>query len=317
MQKLRAAVIGVGYLGRLHVQKFAALEDAGLVAVVDIDRIKAEDVSRRVKAAAYTDYREILGHIDLVSIAVPTENHYPIARACLKAGIHVLVEKPMTRTLEEAEHLIELAKSHGCVLQVGHLERFSPALLALRGTLNHPLFIESHRITQFRERGTDVSVVLDLMIHDIDLILSMVDSPIVAIRPMGFPVLTEEIDIANARLEFANGCVAHVTASRVSRSLMRKMRLFQPDSYISIDYLEHTIAICRRLYDQSRVRIVEEVRSFRQGDALMLEIRAFVEAVKNGTPPVVSGEEGKRALAVALAISHAIRQKPGFQTGPV
>jgi predicted dehydrogenase len=145
----------------------------------------------------------------------------------------------------------------------------------------------------------------------------MVDSPIVAIRPMGFPVLTEEIDIANARLEFANGCAAHVTASRVSRSLMRKMRLFQPDSYISIDYLEHTIAICRRLYDQSRVRIVEEVRSFMQGDALMLEIRAFVEAVKNGTPPVVSGEEGKRALAVALAITHAIRQKPLFQTGPV
>lgn len=317
MQKLRAAVIGAGYLGRFHAQKFAALEDVELVAVVDIDRERAREIGAKLKAEAYTDYQEVLNRIDIASIVVPTESHYPIARACLEAGVHLLLEKPMTRTIEEANDLIELAKARELVLQVGHLERFNPALLALRDTLNNPLYVESHRIARFRERGTDISVVLDLMIHDIDIILSMVSSEIVAIRPMGLPVLSKEVDIANARLEFANGCVAQVSASRVSRSLMRKMRVFQPDAYISIDYLENKIAICRKLYEQSRFRIVEEMRSFVQTDALMLEIRAFVDAVRHATPPVVSGEEGKRALEVALTISSAIQQAPFFQTASV
>lgn len=315
MQKLRAAVIGAGYLGRFHAQKFAGLEEVELAAVVDIDRERAKELGAKLKAEAYTDYREVLERVDMASIVVPTESHYPIARACLEAGVHILLEKPMTSTLEEANHLIELAKARGLVLQVGHLERFNPALLALKGTLNNPLYIESHRIARFRERGTDVSVVLDLMIHDIDIILSMVSSEIVAIRPLGFPVLSGEVDIANARLEFANGCVAQVSTSRVSRSLMRKMRVFQPDAYISIDYLENKIAICRKVYERSRFRIVEEMRSFVQTDALMLEIRAFVEAVRQGTAPLVSGEEGRRALEVALAITGSIQQAPFFQTG--
>jgi predicted dehydrogenase len=315
---LKAAVIGVGYLGNFHVQKYAAIEGVQLVGVVDSDPDRASQIAAAVGAPAYTDHRQILDQADLVSIVVPPDGHYPIARDCLEAGLHVLVEKPMTRTVEEAEHLIQLARQHRRVLQVGHLERFNPGILALRDELLDPMFIESHRIAQFQPRGTDVSVVLDLMIHDIDIILSIVKSDIIAIRPMGLPVLTENVDIANARIEFANGCIASVTASRVSRVSMRKVRVFQPDAYISIDYTENNILICRRVADPSapsgRYRITEEGRQFQKADTLMMEIRAFIDAIRNGVPPVVSGEDGKRALEVALQISHVLAE-PGLGQG--
>jgi predicted dehydrogenase len=310
-QRLKAAVIGVGYLGNFHVQKYAALEDVELVAVVDADPAVAGSVAAKVSAEGHTDYSDILGRVDLVSIVVPTEFHYPIARDCLEAGVHVLLEKPMTSTVEQAAKLTQRARERGLVLQIGHLERFNPAIMTLQGALSNPFFIESHRMAQFKPRGTDVSVVLDLMIHDIDIILSMVNSDITAIRPAGFPVLSDEVDIANVRLEFANGCVANVTASRVSQNPMRKIRVFQADAYFSIDYVERRIAVCRRVADpdntQSPYRLAQEEKNFAQADTLMLEIRAFVDAVKQGTPPVVSGEDGKRALEVALTIAESLK----------
>jgi len=307
MSKLRAAVIGVGYLGRFHAQKYAALEGIELVGVVDASLERAEEVAAEVGAAAFTDFRPLLGTVDLVSIVVPTQYHYAVARECLEAGCHILLEKPVTQTVEEADELIELAGRQGLVFQVGHLERFNPAILALEGALKNPHFIESHRLAPFKPRGTDVNVVLDLMIHDIDIILSMVNSGIKLVNSVGVPVLSDEVDIANARLQFENGCVANVTASRVSREAVRKIRIFQSDAYISIDYQSRKISIFRKDGDGLPVpglpHVSMEEKSFAQSDALMAEVQAFVEAVKNGTPPVVSGEDGKRALELALQIN--------------
>ncbi|WP_027714480.1 Gfo/Idh/MocA family protein [Desulfuromonas sp. TF] len=307
MNKLRAAVIGVGYLGRFHAQKYASLEDVDLVGVVDASRERAEEVAAEVGTAAFTDYRQLLDSVDVVSIVVPTQYHYPVAKECLEAGCHILLEKPITQSVEEADHLIRLAEDRGLVFQVGHLERFNPAVLALEGVLKNPLFIESHRLAPFKTRGTDVTVVLDLMIHDIDIILSMVPSAIKLVNSMGVPVLSEEVDIANARLQFENGCVANVTASRVSRDAVRKIRIFQSDAYISIDYQARKISIFRK--DDGGVpvpglpNVSMEEKSFEQSDALLAEIRAFVDAVRDGTAPVVTGEDGKRALELALQIN--------------
>jgi len=313
MQRLRAAVIGAGYLGRFHAQKYAALPDVDLCAVVDLIEERALEVAAPSQAQALTDYRRILDVVDVASVVVPPESHYAVAKDCLAAGVHVLVEKPMTRTLAEADELIALARRQGLVLQVGHLERFNPALLALRGILHQPMFIESHRIASFQPRGAGVSVVMDLMIHDIDIILNIVASEVAAIRPMGLSVLTAEVDIANARLEFADGCVANVTASRVSHSPLRKIRIFQRDCYLSIDYLEHKVTIARRERDRASetgaMRIVTEEKNIERADALLLELQGFVHAVINKTPPVVSGEDGRRALAVALAITGAIEHR--------
>ncbi len=310
MPQLRAAVIGAGYLGRFHAEKYAVLEDTALTAVVDPIPERARGLAESFGARAYADHLSVLDRIDLASIVVPTEAHFEVARALLEAGIHVLIEKPMTRTLEEADVLIRIARQRGLVLQVGHLERFNPALRALEGTLKEPLFIESHRIASFQPRGTDVSVVLDLMIHDIDIVLTMVKSELSAIRAVGVPVLSPEVDIANARLEFRDGCVANVTASRVSHSPVRKVRVFQSDAYISIDYQERAIAIARREADPAAkpygFRIVQEARSFEQSDPLGLELRAFVTSVRDGTAPLVSGEDGRRALQVALAVGEGI-----------
>lgn len=305
--KLRAAVIGVGYLGRFHARKFEANADVDLVAVVDADPGRAEEIAAEVGAQAFTDYREVLPRVDLVSIVVPTQAHFAVARDAFHAGCHVLVEKPVTETVAEAEELIRLAAARGLVFQVGHLERFNPAVMALRGILNNPQFIESHRLAPFKPRGTDVSVVLDLMIHDIDILLSLVAHPLKTINSVGVPVLSAEVDIANARLQFENGCVANVTASRASRETMRKMRIFQQDAYIAIDFQSRKIAIYRKQEGLNLIpglpNVGIEERSFEQGDPLRDEIDAFIAAVRNGTPPVVTGEDGKRALEVALQIS--------------
>lgn len=312
MKRLRAAVIGVGYLGKYHARKYAALEDVELVAVADAVLPRAQEVARECGCRAVADFHTILGDVDLVSIVVPTEQHFEIARACLEAEAHVLVEKPVTRTVEEAEELIKQAASRRRVLQVGHLERFNPALLAMQEDLRDPLFIEGYRLAPFKSRGTDVDVVRDLMIHDIDIILNMVKSEIRDVRPIGFPVLTDDVDIAHARLEFANGCIANVTASRVSQTAMRKVRVFQQDAYLSVDLNPPKLVRWRRVRgDGGLPRLESETQGFPQSDLLMSEVRAFVGAVRAGTPPVVSGADGKRALEVALRITAGMNGRYG------
>lgn len=310
MSRLRAGVIGVGYLGRFHAQKYAALENVDLVGIADVSRERAEEVAAEVGTTAFTDYRELLAQVDLVSIVVPTQHHFPVAKECLEAGCHILLEKPVTQTVAEADELIRMAAERHLIFQVGHLERFNPAILALRGVLKNPLFIESHRLAPFKPRGTDVNVVLDLMIHDIDIILNMVPSTVKVVNSVGVPVLSNEVDIANARLQFENGCVANVTASRASREAMRKIRIFQSDAYISIDYQERKIAIFRKggegLPIPGLPNVTMEEKSFEQGDALLEEIRAFIDAVGTGTAPPVTGEDGKRALELALQINQKL-----------
>ncbi|HEY7746097.1 MAG TPA: Gfo/Idh/MocA family oxidoreductase [Desulfuromonadales bacterium] len=307
MSRLRAGVIGVGYLGRFHAQKYAALENVDLVGVADVSRDRAEEVATEVGTTAFSDYHELLAQVDLVSIVVPTQYHFPVAKECLEAGCHILLEKPVTQTVAEADELIRMAADRRLVFQVGHLERFNPAILALKGVLKNPLFIESHRLAPFKLRGTDVNVVLDLMIHDIDIILNMVPSTVKVVNSVGVPVLSNEVDIANARLQFENGCVANVTASRASREAMRKIRIFQSDAYISIDYQERKIAIFRKGGEGFPIpglpNVTMEEKSFEQGDALLAEIRAFIDAVSSGTAPPVTGEDGKRALELALQIN--------------
>jgi len=318
-KKLRAAVIGVGYLGRFHAQKYAALGGAEfgveLVGVVDAHAETAQRVAKELGVAAFSDYRELLGAqpaVDLVSVASTTETHHAVARDCLAAGVHVLAEKPITVTVAQADELIALADANKLILQVGHLERFNPAWLAVKDKIRRPVFIEAHRMAPFKARGIDVSVVLDLMIHDLDLILPLVGSPVVDLRASGVSVLTDGIDIANARLEFGNGCVANLTASRTSTASLRRLRVFQHHEYISIDFGDRRIGISRKREALIEGEAPIDTETFQQppGDALMTEIQAFVDAVRHGTRPVVSGREGRDALAVALEIDRMIAARP-------
>jgi len=304
-EKIRTAVVGVGYLGQFHAEKYAQLENAELVAVVDLDRERAAQVAEKVGARSCSDFREILGQVDAVSIVVPTHAHYEVAKAFLEKGVHVLLEKPITTTLAEADELIRIAAATKAVFQVGHLERFNPAVLALDGVVSKPGFIESIRIAPFKPRGTDVNVVLDLMIHDIDIIQNIVGSKPEQINSIGTPVFSEEEDIANARIQFANGCIANVTASRISLKSERKMRIFQPDAYISVDFQNKTFAVFRKGDGEmfpGVPNITKEEHSFGQTDALKSEIEAFLDSIATGKPPVVSGEDGRQALETALKI---------------
>ena len=305
-QKIRAAVVGVGYLGQFHAEKYAMLPNSELVAVVDLDRERAAAVAGKLGTRACTDYREIADQVDAVSVAVPTRFHFEVARAFLEKGVHVLLEKPITTTLAEAEELIRIAAEKKAVLQVGHLERFNPVILALDGVVRNPGFIESLRIAPFKPRGTDVNVVLDLMIHDIDIIQHIVGSKVKQINSIGAPVFTEEEDIANARLQFENGCVANVTASRISMKSERRMRIFQPDAYINVDFQNKKIAVFRKGEGEMFPGVPDvkiEEQSFDQTDALKSEIEAFLDAIATGKPPVVSGEDGRQALETALRIN--------------
>ena len=306
IKPLRAAVIGAGYLGNFHAQKYAALDGVSLDAIVDTDHARAREVAGRTGARAVADLREVLRDIDVASIVVPTASHHSVAKTCLQAGVHILVEKPVTRTVEEAQELVHLARGKGLVFQVGHLERFNPAIQAVRHQIERPLFIESDRLAVFKPRGTDVNVVLDLMIHDIDLILSLVKSEITEVRASGFRVLTDAVDIANARLEFADGCVADVSSSRVSQQSLRKLRVFQSELYVSIDYEKFHVRTVRRAGSgpgaNGMPQIVSEEQQFERADPLADEIRSFVDAVRTGGAPQVSGEDGRRALEVALKV---------------
>ncbi len=303
---LRTAVIGVGYLGRFHAQKYAALENAELVAVCDPNAENAARVAEEVGCRAVSDYREILGEVDAVSIVVPTQLHHEVAKACLEAGVHVLLEKPMTVTVEQADELIAIAAEKNLVLQIGHLERFNSAVLALEDVLGEPLFIESHRIAPFNPRGADVNVILDLMIHDIDIIQSIVRSPIRDIQANGLPVLTSEVDVANARITFESGCVANVTASRASSKAQRTMRIFQHDAYLTVDFQDKVLGIHRKGDGEMFPGVADihsEERVYENSDAILAEARQFIAAIRNGTPPPVTGEDGRDALKTALRIT--------------
>jgi predicted dehydrogenase len=309
MERIRAAVIGVGYLGRFHAQKYALLEGATLVGVADVSAENRERVAKELGVPAFADYRELLGRVDAVSIATPTALHYDIAVAFLGAGAHVLVEKPITDTVEDARRLIGIAAQCKRLLQVGHLERFNSGLLALDGILTTPRFIESHRLAPFKQRGTDVNVVLDLMIHDIDIIQDIVHAPIATLDAVGAPIFSSEIDIANARIRFTNGCVANTTASRVSLKTERKLRLFQDDAYMSVDLQQKVLTVVRKTDkpmqgDLPPVQIEE--RTFEQGDALRAEIESFLDCIANNKPPIVSGEDGLRALETAIRITEQV-----------
>jgi len=305
--KLRAGVVGVGYLGRFHALKYAAHPDVDLVAVVDIDGDRCRAVATEVGAEALVDHRKLIGRVDCVSVAVNTQYHHAVARELLDAGIDVLVEKPLTTTVADGQELLELAVRHQRVLQVGHLERFNPAIRAIEGLVTQPRFIECQRLAPFTERGTDVDVVLDVMIHDIDLLLAMVPSPLRAVEAVGVPVLTGSVDIANARLRFANGCIANVTASRVSLKRERKFRIFQGDAYFSIDFDQRQVRVCRRESDaDGRTSLTVEQIAVEDGDALANEIAAFVQAVRARETPPVTGWDGLRALEVAHVVRESV-----------
>jgi predicted dehydrogenase len=309
MKKIRVGVIGVGYLGKFHTEKYSRMDNVELVGVADIDRSRADDVAAEFGAQAFTDYRDLFGHVDAVSIVVPTAAHFSVGSDFLNRDVDVLLEKPMTSNLEQADELIEIAESRGRILQVGHLERFNPAIMALKDIVKYPMFIEAHRLSIFKNRSTDVSVVLDLMIHDIDIIMNVVKSKIKSIHAAGAPVICENADIANARLEFESGCVANVTASRISIKNQRKIRLFQKDAYISVDFANRDITIIRQDQSQSTGLIpgmdIQQL-SFSEADALEDELSSYIRSVSTRQAPEVSGHAGRKALEIALNIMDQI-----------
>jgi len=308
----KMAVVGVGYLGQFHAEKYAALEETNLVAVVDMEPTRAQQAAEAFSCQGCSSHRDLIGKVDAASVVVPTRDHFRVTRDLLEAGIHVLVEKPMTVDLEEADSLIQLAQTNDLVLQVGHLERFNPAVMAAREYVHQPLFMESHRLASFTERGTEVDVILDIMIHDIDIILSLVPYPLEDLRVGGVKVLTPHTDIAAVRLEFANGCVANVTASRISAKKMRKIRIFQADSYLSLDYAEREVELFRKLPEigaDGFPEIEYEQLTVADTDPLEEQLRAFAKSVRTGKRPVVSGEEGRKALEVAILVSELIQEQ--------
>ncbi len=309
MKKLRVGVVGAGYLGKFHAEKYSQMDDVELVGIADSNSVQAESVSKKIKTNAYTDYRDLIGKVDAVSVVVPTPAHFKVSRDFLENDIDVLIEKPITATLGEADELISISETRGLIIQVGHLERFNPAILALKDIVKNPRFIESHRLSIFKERGTDVSVVLDLMIHDIDIISGFVKSEIKSIHAAGIPVITGLADIANTRLEFMNGCVANVTASRISTKNERKIRLFQQDAYISVDFANHEITVVSKKDSEKQSLIPGmEIKQicFEKSDALKDELTAFVKAVSRREVPEVNGQVGRDALKVALSVMEQI-----------
>jgi predicted dehydrogenase len=303
---LRAAVVGVGYLGAFHAEKYASMSDVDLRAVVDADADRAKTVAARFGTEVLTDYRDLYGAVDCVSLAVPSPLHFALARDFLTHGVDVLVEKPLATSVTEGRALVECADRYGRILQVGHLERFNPAIRALAGVVTQPRFIECHRLAPFTERGTDVDVILDLMIHDLDVILSLVQAEVQSVEAVGVPVLSERADIANARLRFTNGCIANITASRVALKRERKIRIFQTDTYVSVDYGEKHVRVCRRVVADGLPSISVEEHSLGEGDALFDEIEHFVHAVRARQCPLVDGRTALRALEVAENIRESL-----------
>jgi len=302
---MKVAVIGVGHLGRQHARLYAELPGVELAGVVDILKPRAEEIAGLNKTTAFTDYHDIFGKVDAVSLAVPTTHHARIGIDLLEHGIDVLVEKPIATTPEEAQALIDTAARHGRVLQVGHVERFNPVVAAAREAATRPQFFEIHRLAAFSPRSLDIDVVLDLMIHDIDIVLSLVPAPVREVRAVGIPILSQKADIANARVEFEDGCVANFTASRVSFEKTRKLRFFQPHDYISVDYASQSgIMVSLRMG-----KVIERKLEPSNEEPLKLELQAFAECVRMHGKPAVSGEDGLRALELAMRINSAIAER--------
>ncbi len=315
MDKLRVGVVGVGYLGKFHAEKYARMTDAELVGVVDVDAAAAGRIAEGLKTAAYTDYRELFGKVDAVSIVVPTPLHYKVSRDFLEHDVDVLIEKPITTTLEEADALLRIAENRGLLIQVGHLERFNPAVVALQDVVSAPRLIESNRLSIYKQRCTDVSVVLDLMIHDIDIILNLVRAAPIEIRAAGMPVISGNVDIANARLAFDSGAVANVTASRVSLKNERTIRLFQHDACLSVDFAARTVTVIRPADEPDHTCPIPgmalEQRSFDGSDALNDELKSFAGSVRARREPEVTGKMGRDALKIALSIMAQIETDGG------
>jgi predicted dehydrogenase len=307
--KLRVGVAGVGYLGRIHARIYAAMPDVELVGVADIDEKAAQEIARQHGCHAYADARDLLGNVDAVSIVVPTVYHSQVAKPFLEHGVHMLMEKPIAPTYEESAELVKLAERAGVIFQVGHLERFNAGVMALAERVRNPRFIEVHRIGPFVARATDVDVVTDLMIHDIDIVLSLVRSDIRNVAATGIHVLTDHVDIANARIEFENGAVANVTASRVSNKKLRRIRVFGDHQYYGLDYAEQKLDITHALPGEGSAgwpRIVTETVPITPRPPLDAELDYFVRAVRTRTPPVVNGHVGLEALRVAQLVKEKI-----------
>jgi len=304
-KKLRAAVVGVGYLGAFHAEKYASLDGVELIGVVDARRERAEEIAQRLGTRALSDYRELFGLVDCASVAVPTDQHYELTADLLEHDVDVLLEKPMTETVAQGQALVALAAEKKLILQIGHLERFNPAIRSLAEVLTNPRFIECHRLAPFTERGTEVDVILDLMIHDLDVILSVVSAPLERVEGVGVPVLSETVDIANVRLRFAGGVIANVTSSRVALKRERKIRFFQTDTYVAVDYGEKHVRICRRLpaTGEDSLPVIDMTeQSFADADPLFDEIESFVGVVRNREKPLVDGASALRVLEVAERI---------------
>ena len=307
MKEIRIGVVGTGHLGRYHLQKYRKISECRVVGVADLAEENARKAADGCDCEILTDCRGLLGKVDAVSIAVPTGAHHEVASVFLKAGVDVLLEKPIAATLAEADELIALADAKGLVFQIGFIERFNPAVVALHTVMEHPLFIESHRLHPFFERGTDVDVILDLMVQDLDIIIHFVHSPVKTIDAVGVSVLSDKVDIANVRLTFASGCVANITASRVTGKILQKIRFFGVEGYHSVDYRKRElVSLGRRNGPDGRPTITENHVEVKMQDPLEEEIRSFIKAVSGRTPPLVSGRDGHAALELALRINDAI-----------
>jgi len=300
---VRIAVVGVGHLGRHHARILSAMEGARLIGVVDSIPERAAEVAAASSTRALTDFRELLGEVDAVVVAAPTERHCPIAVPFLQGGIPVLVEKPMSRSIDDADRMLAAARDGGAMLAVGHTERHNPAVAVAMRLLNAPHFIEVHRLSAFPDRSLDIDVIFDLMIHDLDIVLAVVKSEVTAIEAVGVPVLTPKYDIANARLRFASGCIANVTASRISKDRVRKIRFFQQDSYVSVDYASQEVEGWRLVRREPRPGIEGGPIPLERDEPLRRELADFVRAVRDRTAPLVDGEAGRRALVLASDIA--------------
>lgn len=325
MQKLKIGIIGVGYLGSIHAKVLSQIPTANFVGVFDINEQRSKDVANQVGVKSFKTLDELLENVQAVVIATPTTTHREIAVYCLNKGIHTFIEKPITDSIEGAEEIIKISRERNLKVQVGHVERFNPALLSLSDYNIKPIFIEVHRLSQFKPRGTDVAVILDLMIHDIDIILNLVKSEIEEIKASGVAVISDSIDIANARIQFENGCIANITASRISRKNERKMRIFQKNAYISIDFLQGVTEIFQLVDDSEEVettfllgridegtkrkKIVYKQHTAKEINPIEAELAAFIDSVINDKPTVVSAEDGKRSIEVAFKIISEIEKQ--------
>lgn len=309
MKPIKVAVIGVGYLGRFHAQKYKVMPNVELMGVVEPHPVRAHEIAQELQVPVYSSISSLIGHIDAASVVCPTVSHFHVTRELLNASIHCFVEKPITTTLDEANELINLASKKGLVLQVGHIERFNPATAFLLNHVTKPMFIEAHRLSVFKQRAIDVDVVLDLMIHDLDLVLALMKTMPKELHAVGTPVLTPNVDIANARLVFENGCVANLTASRISLTPMRKFRVFEPGRYISADSIEQkNVMVSVQAPDiQAEQGLFPQIIEHEKQDSLLRELNSFIESIRTSSRPPVTGEDGRQALELAMEVKASIK----------